>query len=177
MSNQAIHWSLFIVPWLTLFLMKKADTKHYMPVTLFATVLATIIHDTGITLGLWTLKETVFPFNQMTPYLYGAMPVTILWIFKFTYGNLVKYTVTSLTIHLLLNFFFLNALLPSRGILSLNVSPFLTTSFTLIHAALIYRYQVWQDGLFTRSESPGYSSDLQPAAAKPLPQDQDRNKN
>lgn len=177
MSNQAIHWSLFIVPWLTLFLVKKEDIKRYMPVALLATVLATIIHDVGITLGLWTLKETVFPFNEMTPYLYGAILVAILWVFKFTYGHLGKYALTSLIVHIFLNFLFLNIFLPSRGILILNVSPFLTLPITLIHAVLLYSYQVWQEGIFSRSESPSYSSSLQPAAAKPLPQNQDPDNN
>ena len=176
MSNQAIHWSLFVLPWFTLFLIKKEDVKRYIPVALFGTVLATIIHDTGIALGLWTLKETVFPFNQMTPYLYGAMLVIILWVFKFTYGRLWIYTATSLLIHIWLNFFFLNIFLPSRGILSLDVSPFWTLPVTLIHAVLIYRYQIWQEDIFARFESPGYSANLQPAATKPLPQVQEHDK-
>ena len=60
--------------------------------------------------------------------------------------------------------------------MSLIVSPFRTLPITLIHAVLIYGYQVWQEGIFAQYESSRLSSNLQPAATKPLPQDQDKNK-
>lgn len=177
MSIQTIHWALFVIPWLTIFLVRKEDIKRYMPATLFATILSTLIHDSGITLGIWTLHETVFPLHGMTPYLYGSLAITALWVLKFTYGRFWLYMATNIILDIGFVFLFLGKLLPAKGILSLNVPPLQALPITLIHAVLIYGYQVWQEGVFIRSESKSYSSILQPAAAKPSLQDEEQKKN
>lgn len=92
MSNQAILWSMLILPWLTLFLMKKEDIKRFMPVALFTAVTQAIIVEVGITLGfLGGGRETLFPLNQMPTFTYGAISVFTMWIFKFTYERFGLY--------------------------------------------------------------------------------------
>jgi hypothetical protein len=63
MSNSIIMWSMFFIPWSSLFFMKKEEVKRWMPVTMFAVVLTTIIHDIGTTLGFWATRESIFPFH------------------------------------------------------------------------------------------------------------------
>lgn len=176
MSNQILQWSMFIVPWLTLFFMKRDDIKRYMPVASFATVLSTIIHDAGITLGFWVVLKTVFPFKEMIPYLYGNMFVITLWVFKFTYGRFWLYAVTNLILDIGFNFFFLNIFLRSKGILDMTITPLQGLPITLIHALVIYFYQMWQEGIFAQSKRKYFSPNLQPAVAKPLSEEED-NKN
>ena len=142
MSNQVILWSMLIVPWLTLLFMPREETKRYMPVALFATVTSAIIHDAGITLGFWTVGETAFPLHRLTTYIFGLMPVLTLWVFKLTYGRFWLYMVTNTILDIGFNFQFLNVFLPSRGILTLDVPPLQALPITLVHAVMLYGYQI-----------------------------------
>lgn len=177
MSNQILQWSMFIVPWLTLFFMKKEDIKRYMPVALFAVVLATIIDDVGIALGIWSFGETVFPFHQMIPYFYGLVPVLTMWVFKFTYGRFWVYMAANTILDIGFNFIFIDKILSSRGILGFaGITPLQGMPLTLMHAAVIYGFQIWQEGIFAQSKRKYFSPNLQPAVAKPLSEEED-NKN
>ncbi len=166
MSNNFIMWSLALVPWLTLFLMKKDDIKRWMPVAMFAVVLTTIIGDIGVRLGVWATQESPYPFNEMLPYFYGTMPVLTIWVFRFTYGRFWPYMITNTILDIVFNFFILNYFLPSRGIIDFNISPFLSLPVTLLHAVVIYGYQMWQDDVLLINHSTAHH--IRPAAAKPF---------
>jgi len=152
--------------------MKKEEVKRWMPVAMFAIVLTTIIHDVGTTLGFWATQESTFPFDQMLPYYYGTMPVLTIWVFKFTYGYFGMYFVTNTILDIGFNYFLLNYFLPSRGILDFNISPLPSVLITLMHAVLIYGYQTWQDDILLHTKNI-IISHIQPAAAKPLPHQQE----
>jgi hypothetical protein len=171
MSNQWISWSMLIVPWLTLFFMPRRDIKRWMPVALLASVTSTMIADIGTALGFWAVREAAFPFNQMLPMSYGAMPVLTMWVFKFTYGRLWAYMITNIILDVGFSFFLLNSFLPGRGILDLLVSPVLALAITLMHAILLYGYQMWQDEPAASANRDDAPISLQPAAAKPLDKD------
>lgn len=143
-----------------------------MPVAMFAVVLTTIIHDVGTTLGFWATRESTFPFYQMMPYYYGTMPVLTIWVFKLTYGHFTTYFVTNTILDIGFNFFLLNYLLPSRGILDFNISPFPSVLITLMHAIVIYVYQIWQDDILLNTKNI-IINNIYPAAAKPLPNQQE----
>ena len=176
MSTSVIMWSMFFIPWLSLFFMKKEEVKRWMPVAIFAVVLTTIIHDVGTTLGFWATRESIFPFHQMIPYYYGAMPVLTIWIFKFTYGRFGIYFVTNTILDIGFNFFLLNYFLPSRGVFDFNIEPFLSLPITLMHAVVIYGYQMWQDDMLLGTQNIVNNS-IQPAAAKPFSNQQEDEKN
>lgn len=165
-------WSMFFIPWFSLFFMKKEEIKHWMPVAMSAVVLTTIIHDVGTTLGFWATKQSTFPFYQMLPYFYGIMPVLTIWVFKFTYGHFGLYFATNTILDIGFNFFLLNYFLPSRGILDFNISPFPSVLITLIHAVVIYGYQIWQDGILLDTRNI-INNNIQPAATKPLSNQQE----
>lgn len=167
MSNSFIMWSLTLGPWLTLFFMKKEEVKRWMPVAMFAIVLATIIGDIGIRLGVWATREPIYPFAQMLPFFYGTMPVLTIWVFKFTYGRFWPYMIANTVLDVGFNFFLLAYFLPSRGIVDFNISPFLSLPVTLLHAAVIYGYQIWQDDVLINTDNLA-EYNIRPAAAKPL---------
>ena len=168
-------WSMFFIPWLSLFFMKKEEVKRWTPVSLFAVVLSTIIHDVGTTLGFWATRESIFPFDEMFPYYYGAMPVLTIWVFKFTYGHFGKYFITNAVLAIGFNFFLLNYFLPSRGLFELSISPILSLPITLMHAVVIYGYQMWQGGVLFDTKHI-IDNNIQPAAAKPLSNQQEDEK-
>ncbi|CQR74648.1 hypothetical protein SpAn4DRAFT_1110 [Sporomusa ovata] len=45
--------------------------------------------------------------------------------------------------------------------------------FETVIAIILYGFQIWQEGIYIRSEKENFSPILQPAAAKPLPKDKD----
>lgn len=138
-------WSMLFVPWLTLFFMNKSDVKRWMPVAMVAVVITTIIHDVGTTLRFWSVRESVFPFYQMLPYYYGTMPVLTMWVFKFSFGRFWVYMLINIILDIGFNFFMLSYFFTLRGIMDFNISPFLSLPITLIHAIVIYGYQIWMD--------------------------------
>ena len=171
-SNQIIQWSMFILPWLSLFFMKSKDVKRYMPSGLLSIVLTTIVHDVGVTLGFWVVHETTFPFNEMMPYFYGTMPLITIWVLKFTFGNYWKYMMTNIIldtgfVYLLLDYFY-----PVTGVYGLvGITPLKTLPISLLLAVIIYPYQIWQDKLPDHSQRTSFPGRLKPAAAKALPEE------
>lgn len=174
MSNQGILLAVFVLSWLTLLFMKKADIKRFMPVGLFATVTSAIILEAGITFGWWVYPVKLYPL-QNVPYLYGPIPVATMWLFKYTYGRFWLYIGADFLLNLFYTLVFENHFLGNRGVIQFqNVSPMLDVFMTSALGVIIYAYQIWQEGVFVRPEttSPSKSFHLQPAL-KPLKNNED----
>jgi len=172
MTNQAILWATLILPWLSLLFMPKEDVKRYIAVGLLSTILAIIVIEIGIRYAWWAIRETSFPFAVIPTYAYGFFPVMPMWLLKYTYGRFGLY----LTVDTILNIVFAFAVLPwfSRiGIVNFDagITVFI---FESVIAIILYRFQLWQEGIFVRSDSKSFSPNLQPAAAKPLPENPDK---
>ncbi len=175
MSNQFILWSMFIIPWLTLFFMKKEDIKRFMSLGLFTFWLSIIVTEIGITTGLWVLQETTFPLAVIPTYIYGIFPVIAMWIFKFTYGRFWIYLITELV----LNISYVIILLPwmaSRGIIAFN-APLISYFVAMGQGMLLYIYQMWQEDALVPAIKNLFSPKLQPAATKLLFRDVNDNDN
>ncbi|SFM01244.1 hypothetical protein [Pelosinus propionicus] len=173
MSNQTILWSMIVISWFSLFLMKKKDIKRYMSVFLFTIVTGILILEVGTTLEWWIVKETAFPFQNFSN-LYSLDPIVAVWLIRFLYGHFWLYTI----IDAILNLGFVYGLLVyfygSRDIFQfISISPFLTFLIISGRSLLLYGYQMWQEGIFSRSERTNPLHNLQPAAAKPIPQDEE----
>lgn len=166
MSTQTVAWSVIIIPWLTLFFMKKEDVKRFMPVALFAIVSSTIIYESGITFKMWSTRETAYPLSQMLPSIYGAFPVLTMWVFKFTYDRFWPYLATNAV----LDFVWAYAIFPSfvtSGILVFLKSSLYAFILTVCHAILVYGYQIWQEDKLVPVVRRVFSPRIQPAATKP----------
>lgn len=173
MSNQLILWSILILPWFTLLFMKKEEIKRYMPVALFTVVTGLIILEIGSTLNLWAVRETVFPLSYTVPYIYGTFPVVTMWVFKFTYGRFWLYVATNLVLDLGFSFLIMPWVI-SRGIFEIiNFTNFGGLLVTTGHAFLLYGYQLWQEDVLVPAVKKLFSPKLQPAAAKPIFEDED----
>jgi hypothetical protein len=158
---------MIIIPVLTLFFMKKEDIKRFAPVALLTAVTGAIIVESGTTLHLWEVKETLFPLNQIPPYIYAAIPIFTMWIFKFTYGRLWLYVLTNAIIDI----GFAYVILP--WLVRIGIFAFISSSLqiyliNIVHEFVLYGYQMWQDDIFAHSEKTSLSTMLQPAASKPV---------
>lgn len=60
----------------------------------------------------------------------------------------------------------------SRGIIEFNAG-LIAFIFASILSIIVYSFQMWQEGISTRSEQTDFSPTLPPAAAKPIPKDQE----
>ena len=108
MSNQVFLWSMFVLPWLTLFFMKRDEIRRYMPVGLFATLTTISVHDVGIKNGFWVVKGPVYPFNEMLPLFYGMIPILLIWFIKYTYGRFWFYFIGNAVLDLVFVYYFID---------------------------------------------------------------------
>lgn len=171
MSNQAALWSMLVLPWLTLAFMKRQEIKRWMPAALFVIATSTIIIEAGVTLRMWETHETTYPLNEMISYVYGTLPVGSMWILKYTYGRFWLYTAFQLVGSLIL-ILLVQPWLHNRDIFIYvdpnvigGLEPF---AITVVHLLLVYFYQMWQDEVIVSAQASS-AAILQPAAAKPLP--------
>jgi hypothetical protein len=91
-------WSGFVLPWLSLFLMKKKSIYRYMPVCIFSALLVTIVYEIGYTYKWWILKDAIVPWGHVTntAFAYGVFLVGTMWVFHFTFGRFWLYVVANL---------------------------------------------------------------------------------
>jgi hypothetical protein len=166
---------MLIVPWITLFFMPKEEIKRWMPAALFVMVTNTIIVDVGVTWKVWETHQNVYPLSEMISFVYGALPIGAMWILKFTYGRFWLYAVVQVIFSLVF-ILLVQPFLHRRGIFVwvdadalAGIGAFTTT---VVHLISLYLYQMWQDEALVAAERSTVSSKLQPAAAKPLGQDE-----
>lgn len=144
MNNQIIVWALIVLPWFSLFFMKKEEIKRFMPVALVAMVTTSIVIESGITLKLWSIRETTYPLNHTLSYVYGLAPVVALWIFKYTYQKFWLYMAVDSIFNLGFAFLF-TPWLVSRGIKDLFTSKFNVFLIVTALSLILYLYQMWQE--------------------------------
>lgn len=173
MSNQVILWGTLILPWLSLLFMPQKDIKRYISVGFLSTIFCIIVIETGIRFAWWAIRETTFPFAVIPTYAYGLFPVFPMWLLKYTYGRFGLY----LSVDIILNIVFAFVVLPWFGRIRIVDFDFndgyIVFVFETVIAIILYGFQIWQEGIYVRSERESFSPRLQPAAAKPLPKDKD----
>jgi hypothetical protein len=177
MSIQIILWSMLIIPWLTLLFMKKEDVKRFMAVTLFAIVTGLLINDIAETLNLFIVRQTVFPLSHTMPYALSLFPVATIWVFRFTYGRFWLYMTANLVLDLFFNLLIMPLILKMGILEQNNFSTYKGLLLTLVHAVLLYGYQLWQEDALGPAVKKIFSTRLQPAAAKTIIKDEDDNDN
>lgn len=173
MSNSSLLWSTFILPWLTLFFINQNELKRFLPVAWFTTVLNVLLYELGISLHLWNVAETVYPLTTTPPFFFGAYPVMTLWIFTLSYSRFGLYMTLNVIADAIFAFLFI-PWLSARGIAYNSSLNYLAVFLAAIsQAVIIYLYQISQEkSLPPIRES--YSAGLNPAQAKPLPKDNDK---
>ncbi len=172
MNNQILMWSMLFLPWLTLFFMSKEEIKRFMPVALFSALTSVLAVEMGESLGWYIYEQTTYPLRTSSYLIFGLNCVTTIWLFHFIYGNFGKYIFIDLLLNLGFIYLIHIYLLGSRGIFyEVGLTPFINALITTAVGALIYAYQMWQEGIFVQYESTERRKNLQilqPESAKPL---------
>ena len=149
---KTVMWALFIIPWLSLFLMDRMALRKYMPVALLATVLNTIIYQMAWTFDWWKYKITLFSWDKVAQVhtVYGVFLVGTIWVFRWTYGRFWVYLLVNLGIDLIYAYGF-RALWRAMEITTGGNLPAIgSLSIMLSIAVLLYGYQMWQDNVFAK---------------------------
>ncbi|HMM19947.1 MAG TPA: hypothetical protein PKA10_04335 [Selenomonadales bacterium] len=176
MSNQVLLWSILVLPWLSLFLMSKENIKRWMPVALFSALTSVLVVELGENLGWFVYGEAAYPLRTSSCIIFGLNIVTSMWLFYFLYGRFWRYIIIDTILNFGFIYLFHIYFLGGRGLFQeVGITPLLNTLIVTFDGILVYGYQMWQEEILAPSEirSTGYSSNLQPAATKPLPEDQD----
>lgn len=139
MSTQIIILSLFIIPWLTMLFFGKENRRRFIPTGMFVVLTGGTIYQLLLISGLYIFKEIHYPLIQ-----YGLLPVTAMWVLRFTYGRFWKYVVTNLIVDIGFAF----VLIPFFGRLGLvglgsRWVPLIAYAINFVHAVVIYLYQMW----------------------------------
>ncbi|NEW07000.1 hypothetical protein GK047_13395 [Paenibacillus sp. SYP-B3998] len=133
--------------------MKKTMIKRYMPVTILAALLVTILDEIGYSLHWFEITVSIIPWGYITniSFVYGIFAVGTMWIFRFTFGKFWFYFLTNLLIDAILIFplgrwferinFYKPVYLEKWQLL------LITTAMALI----LYVYQLWQESIFKTS--------------------------
>lgn len=155
--KQIILWSLFILPWASLFFLKMDTVRRYMPVALFMTVIHTLSYQAAYHYGWWKEADSsLFGWDKVVPvpWVYGPYLVIVIWIFHFTYGKFWMY----LTVNILLDGLFMYIVYPvlqRMGLVSSEstVSTIAIVAMMIGFAIIIYLYQLWQDEVFKQPKA------------------------
>ncbi len=167
LSNQAILWASVALAWLSTLLLKQEELRRYMPVALFCSLAFAFIFEMGISLQWWAVKEATFPLINIPIFIYGPYLIGTIWIFKYTYGRFWLFLVTNIVLDYFLVFFLIDWFI-RRGVWEAYISYFQGVLVTVVLAVALYGYQLWQSGDVRLATSSG----VQPAAAKPLEEEQ-----
>lgn len=158
MSNYIYLWGSAILPWFTLFFMKKKDIQRYMAVAMLGAVITSVVIETALALNWWIVTDSIFPFYHMPPYIYGAFPVGIIWIFRFTNKRFLRFMLVNAVLDYALAYPIFEFTV-RRGIVAVP-NPTSTSQYlfliAIIVAAMLYVYQLWQE---SKVKSPRMKTD------------------
>jgi hypothetical protein len=147
MINKLILWSMLLVPWFTLFFMKKKGFRRYISVSIFTSLLVTIVYEIASSYKWWKILVTIAPWGHITnvSYAYGVFFVGTLWIFYLTYDKFWVYLVTNIVVDGI-DAFLIREFMQSRNIIHYENISKLNLFFVMLTLALIsYIFQVWYE--------------------------------
>jgi hypothetical protein len=151
MNNQIILWALAIVPWLPMFFMSKENLKRFMPTALLSVVLSLLVVQIGEVLEWWVFKEYAYPLRSPS-YVYSLNPIITILIFRYTYRRFWLFILIEAVANLGFAYLYIGYFLTIRGIVQyLKFGPIHVFIITTVMGIMLYLYQMWQEGIFIRS--------------------------
>lgn len=149
MLTKTILWSALFIPWLTLIFLRKETVKRYFPVSVFTSLLVTVVFEIAYALDWWKLTASVVPWGNITnvPFVYGVFFIGTLWIFHLTFRRFWLYMLTNLVIDAL-QIFVASRFLFEGWIYDLHkINEFQVFLIMTGLSLVIYVYQIWQEGI------------------------------
>jgi hypothetical protein len=151
---QIILCLMIIIPWLSLFLIRRNSIQRFMPVAIFASLLVTIVFEMGYTFNWWTVHEEIVPWGNITsfPLTYGIFIPGTIWIYHFTFDKPFWVYISSNALVDAFYAFIALRVLIFFGIYELDkMGHFGIFLIMIILAVIIYIYQRWQDKQMIKS--------------------------
>ncbi|WP_442597837.1 hypothetical protein [Neobacillus sp. D3-1R] len=149
MSPKLLFYSLLSVSWLTTFIIGKKNVRRYTPVSIFASLLVTLVYVSAYHLGWWKLKKPVIPWLKSIDisFIYGPFLVGTIGVFSLSYRFGFRiYMLANILLDSFFSFVFL-PFLEKWGIVKLKkVQHFGICGLMLAVAIIIYPFQKWLDG-------------------------------
>jgi hypothetical protein len=152
MITKAILWSMLILPWLSLLLMKRDGLKRYTPVAVFTALLVTITYEIAYVYEWWVIDTSIVPWGNITnlPNAYGLFFVGTLWIFYLTYRHFGLYLLVNTAFNWVFAFPAM-AFFDAVGIKHyVNMTPWVLWAIGVVQSLVIYGYQKWQEDIFVK---------------------------
>ncbi|MGW9103736.1 hypothetical protein ACWGPZ_32140 [Priestia megaterium] len=151
MLSKITLWMVLIVPWFTLFLLKKEDIKRFMPVAIFASTLMILYNLIAHNQKHWIIKVNILPWLKpsFSSGVLGAFLVVTIWIFYFTYGRFWVYLMTNIVLDFMFAVFPIHYLFQEKlKIYQLvNITPWERFGLFVALSIVIYGYHFWQQGI------------------------------
>jgi len=157
MMVKIILWTSLILPWISLFAIKKSMVKRFMPVSILSALVVTIFYEIAYVYNWWTIKIKIVSWGNITnvSFVYGLFLVGTLWIFRFTYGKLWLYFTANVIIDSVY-IYLINDPLERTGLFTLvNVTKWQLVLLMSGVSLLLYAYQRWQETIFQPSRDDG----------------------
>jgi len=156
MFDQMMLWAFLILPWITVFFMRRATLKRFMPVAILSALIVTIVFEIAHALHWWTMIEAIVPWGYITnvSFAYGIFVAGTLWIYAFTFGRLWLYLLTNAVIDGLQAFVF-HQFFEGRIYRLDRIEEWQVFLLMYGTAIVLYIYQLWQDGVMVNGEDAG----------------------
>lgn len=150
--SKIVLWMILVVPWLTLFILKKEQVKHFMPVGILASFLMVLYNLVAYNEKHWIIKVHILPWlsPSFEAFVLGSFLVTTIWIFHFTYQRFWIYLITNIVLDFMFAIFPIPYLLQNKlGIYQLvNITPWERFFIFVVFSIVIYGYQKWEEEVF-----------------------------
>ncbi|MDR6885330.1 hypothetical protein [Bacillus sp. 3255] len=154
MLNKWLGWIALVLPWLSLFVMKRNSIYRYMPVSILAALLLTIVSEIAYRYKWWEIKTSIVPWGYVTgvSFTFGVFMVGMMWVCHFTFGRVWLYVV----INLALDLFFSYVGIPiaeRMGIWGMvNAKQYHIFLIMTGLSFMLYLYQLWQERAYRKLE-------------------------
>ncbi|MDF2935052.1 MAG: hypothetical protein K0Q90_425 [Paenibacillaceae bacterium] len=155
--TKILLWAGLIIPWFSLFFMKRQDMKRFMPATLLAMLTMPLISEAAYFYNWWTIDAYIFSWGKITllSMLFGPFLVGTLWIFRLTYHRWWLFFLVNLVIDgsfaFVLNPWFLDGWLYTFK----KLNYFWAFVIMFGTSIVIFLYQRWQDEVLVGSPREG----------------------
>lgn len=133
---------LFILPWLTLPLLRKNDLKRFLPAGIFISLVVWAESIYARKNKWWWFYETLHPkLTGEFPLIWGPFLIGSMWILKLTYGRFLLYTVLNIIVDAFFTYPFIE-LCRKAGIGSLvRLKKYQLSILFFIKSLLMYGFQ------------------------------------
>lgn len=145
-----VLWSMLVVPWFSLLLVKLSSVKHYMPVVLLSVLVLTVVQETAYSQKWWENMDWIVPWGNISnvSLIFGFFAVGTFWIFYFTYGSFWLFFLTNVAIDGLWLIFAPPYLERIQVFRFVNMGAWGLFLISIGSSLILYGYQMWQETIF-----------------------------